>query len=452
MWGWGYNLRPLPTVNYAESSDEEVAEEDLQAGLNFHSPLTSPRRPQPTREGSPVGQVEGGPTLADNVDDELEEVQYKLHDIAVVREEIEEVTDLLNEVDTRIGEDDLTVSEVGTEIVDSGLVSEVPLTEEVEAGQEPAIMPPAVVVDFEDENGEDGDNALREGNRAVDKLVWDNNNLPFLFAQLENRLAAADVKKQFTKFQVLSNILPKEVQDEVMHLLIKKATEFPENDAYKQLKTEVLRIFGPGPDEAVNRALNRVLIGKPSQLARALVNDLCKKKLDGCECCPHIVRTLWKKQLGAAVNAGIAHTSFNKETFNQVTQLADDIHSSQTASAAVNAMTVAAVSHDETLPAIPYPVVQEVAAISRGGGRGRGRGGRGRGRGGRGQGGQGSQPQASAGATPQPRHKGAKHPDLPPGEWRGCSMHFRWGRGAHFCSEPGTCPWKNVFAPKPKNK
>ena len=88
MFGW--NFRTLPKVNYAES---DSSEEDLESGLNFDSPLQTPQTPLPTREGSPVDHVEGGPTLADNVDDTLEEVNYKLGDIAVVREEIEEITD-----------------------------------------------------------------------------------------------------------------------------------------------------------------------------------------------------------------------------------------------------------------------------------------------------------------------------------------------------------------------
>ena len=125
-------------------------------------------------------------------------------------------------------------------------------------------------------------------------------------------------------------------------------------------------------------------------------------------------------------------------TFNSITQLADDIFESNAPSgASVSAVTS---QLNETQPAIAYPV-PEVSAIQRGRGRG-GRGNRGRGRG-RGS----SQGGASGGAAP--KHKGTKHPDLPAGEWSGCSMHFRWGRGAFFCAEPSTCPWKDIYSPKP---
>ena len=38
---------------------------------------------------------------------------------------------------------------------------------------------------------------------------------------------------------------------------------------------------------------------------------------------------------------------------------------------------------------------------------------------------------------------------LPSGDWTGCNMHFKHGRGAFFCSGPATCPWKNVFTARP---
>ena len=163
------------------------------------------------------------------------------------------------------------------------------------------------IVNFEDENGTDDNRALQEATRALDKLQWNDCDVPFFFAQAEIKMGSVGAKKQFTKFQVLSSILPPKVIEEVKDLLCLQETEFTDNDAYKQLKTEVLRIFGPKPEDAIERALSRVLVGKPSQLARALVRGICKKKLRGCGCCPPIVMALWKICLSTAVKAGIAH-------------------------------------------------------------------------------------------------------------------------------------------------
>ena len=88
-----------------------------------------------------------------------------------------------------------------------------------------AAMPPAVV-NFEDENGVDSENALEKACNRAEKILWDDNDLQFVFNQFEIRVAACGVKKQFTKFQVLVNILPRKIQDQVKPLLRKKETEF----------------------------------------------------------------------------------------------------------------------------------------------------------------------------------------------------------------------------------
>ena len=317
-------------------------------------------------------------------------------------------------------------------------------------------MPPAVV-NFEDENGVDDAGAFKDACAKLDRLVWNEEDLPFFISQVEIKLKSCGVKNNYTKFQALSQVLPPRVQNEVKQLLIMQESDFPDNDAYKKLKREVIRIFGPRPEASFERALTRTLTDKPSMLARALVSDVCKQQLN-CRCCPANVLALWKRQLPLGVRAGIAHVSktFNKDNFNEVTQLADDIFAQTHTQPSVNAMKVAeAASTDlnETQPALPY-AVGEVNALSRGrGGRGfRGRF-RGRGRGNRGGGnasGGGGQSQSNQ-SNPQsgPRqYKGTKHPDLPPGDWTGCQMHFRWGRQANFCTEPSTCPWRNVFTPK----
>ena len=141
--------------------------------------------------------------------------------------------------------------------------------------------------------------------------------------------------------------------------------------------------------------------------------------------------------------------AFTKETFNTITQLADDIFESQPGSA----QSVAAIRTEtpkinlnETQPGLAYPV-QEVNAVRSGGFRG-GRGGRGN-RGGRGGQQSGGQTGQSSSSSSSSTGQGPKHPDLPPGEWHGCKMHRKFGRSAYFCAEPATCPWKNIYTERP---
>ena len=194
------------------------------------------------------------------------------------------------------------------------------------------------IVDFEDEDGVDVAGAMQEAIRNVVRVEYDQTDLDFFFNQCEIKMGAAGVKKNYTKFQVLSEALPKKVIDEVKPLLRKKASDFPNKDAYKQLKKEVLRIFGPKPDAAIDRALSRTLTGLPSQLARAIAGDVCSRELD-CPCCPAVVLSLWKRHLPGHVRAGISHYILTKNNFNEVLQRADDIFTSHAPSPSVAAVT-----------------------------------------------------------------------------------------------------------------
>ena len=309
------------------------------------------------------------------------------------------------------------------------------------------------IVNFEDEDGENDARALQEACSQLAKHECDDNDLDFFFNQAEITMASVGVKKNFTKFQVLSRIIPKKVIDEVKPLLRKKETDYPEKNAYRKLKDEIFRIFGPKPEVGVERALTRVLTGKPSTLARQLVNDLNQDLT--CENCAAVISALWKRQLPGSVRAGIARYKLSQANFEEVCQAADDIFESSNTTPVVAAVAthVGAPSLNETQPGLQYPVPEVAAVRGRGGGSNRnfrgGRGGRG-GRGNRGarggqsgQGGQGQQ--ASTGA---PKNKGPRSPDLPPGEWTGCGVHYKYGKNAHFCAEPASCPWKNIFKPR----
>ena len=122
MWGWGRPRRDIPQVDYAESDDDdETNDEDFEQGLAFDSPLQSPVRPVPTRAGSP--QLLAHPTLNDNVDEVLEDVTWKLHDHQQLNEEVEELTDLLVDANTKVGVDTDNGSDgIGEVVEESGVV------------------------------------------------------------------------------------------------------------------------------------------------------------------------------------------------------------------------------------------------------------------------------------------------------------------------------------------
>ena len=142
-------LRKPAEVNYAEVSEEE----DLEEGLVFDSPLTSPTRPHQSPSVSPRRLLQPDPPPTP--------------------EALQLVTDKLKDL-THSSDDD-------AEVVVSGVViGEI----DSEVANQAIIMPAGAVVNFEDDNGDDTAGALREGIQAVAKVNWDDNDLKFVFKKL----------------------------------------------------------------------------------------------------------------------------------------------------------------------------------------------------------------------------------------------------------------------------
>ena len=357
------------------------------------------------------------------------------------------------------------------EVVEEGFVAGLPVGGDVRVQPEPRIM-----VNYDEENGEDAPaSAMQDACRSVARIEFDQTDLNFFFKQVEIKMKSSGVKKQFTKMEVLTTILPKKVIDEVKPILLKDEDQFPENDSYKQLKKEIIRIFGPGEGAAFERAFGRVLSGKPSQLARAIVNDMCPHQLTGC-CCAKWVQGLWLRQLPVSTRQAIASIPFTAENFADICKKADENYAQSHPHAVtqIAAVTAAPVPQNQYVqPSLPPTAQlfspqdsfhqgwqdvngqQEVAAVSYQAWRSRGRGqfrGNGRNRGFRGNRGGGNRGASSGGSggsqysASNPRHKGPRHADQPPFE--ACKKHWDWGKSAHYCLEPASCPWKSFFTPR----
>ena len=336
--------------------------------------------------------------------------------------------------------------------------------------QEPAVPaqdipenPPARMVNYDASTGTDDAGALQKAVTQLQNIQFNECDLNFYFNQVELKMRLSGVKASFTKLLVLTSVIPPRVQEEVKYILSMQESDFAQGEMpYLKLKTEILKIFAQTQESAFERAMGRVLSGRPSQLARQLINDLCPKRLDGC-CCKNFIVGLWKRALPDNVKASVAHLEFNAQNLEQILTQADKVYQSSrpaviptvaelTSSAAPQMPSGA---HSLPGPAVLNQAFSEdfqVAAMSSGG-RGRwNRGGRGRsGRGNRGgqRGGRGAQSQGQSqgqGGQEHPRHKGPRHPDQPP--ISSCRRHLIFGKGAHFCEEPGSCPWKNFYVAK----
>ena len=96
------------------------------------------------------------------------------------------------------------------------------------------------------------------------------------------------------------------------------------NDIYFRLKQELLDLFGKKPEDDYIQAKNRVLSGKPSQLGKKLIVDICPGdvKLQGCHC----AKTVWamfRGQLPVVIRNHISEMTFSKDTYKAVFAKAD---------------------------------------------------------------------------------------------------------------------------------
>ena len=267
------------------------------------------------------------------------------------------------------------------------------------------------------------------------KVPWpEDNDLEFYFSQLEQQMQVTSVKKQWTKRLVLSNNLPAHIQQEVKPLLRMQETAAGAT-AYKALKDRLLKIFGPKKEAAMQKALGLTLTTTPSQLARQLLDLLCKKDppLTDC-CCENSVSGLWRKLLPNPVQRAIAGMEMTADNLEAILQKADDVYATMVPNAG------------------PQVAANNWSANQGGGAQ---RGARGCGRGQRGRGGA----QSNAGQQRAPGQNGQaggnqsnptraqRHSDNPPTE--ACVQHWKYGKGAYYCRKPKTCPWRDYLADEP---
>ena len=288
----------------------------------------------------------------------------------------------------------------------------------------------SIVMDFDAENGTDGKSALSDLKGVQCPFIQE--DIEFWFGQLEAQLEVIEVKSQWMKRIALQRFLPPEIQEEVKGLLSLGKTAAG-GDIYFKIKNELIELFGRKPEDSYTRAKERVLTGKPSQLGKALLNDLCKKdkKLDGC-CCSDITWGMFREKLPIVVRNHLAESPFNKDTYKAVFTKADQVWDSNRASEPVLTRPVAAMSGDSK-KASQTSSQNEVAAVQRG------------------QNGQGGKKDKNKNKNQNQAQNTNQNPPKESNTKKGvneenlCRMHAKWQKEANFCSAPWACKMKNFF-------
>ena len=413
----GANSRPrrADRVNYAEYSEEE----DFESELNFDSPLTSPGRPAQSPSVSPRALLIPDPPLTEEV---LQQVQSKLSDLP--EEEVVEEGLIVAHSDSNKVEADNPAGEIMPD-------------------NDGAAQPP---VKYDLANGEDDGDVYKK--LSSYKLEFNKDDPKFWFANFERTIKHYGVKSQITKKEALINLLTKEATEEcktIISLDEDEAGDVP----YWDLKQELLKLYGPRPEDCFAKAMSRVLVGKPSTLAKQIINDFCEcpSPLQS-KCCQKMAFGMWVKNLPTYIKEHISNESFTAANYNAVLDKADKVWFSHrqetpvvTAIKADNAAALAG-SNDFENPAV---------AAMRTSNRGQNRGGRGNSRGsnrGQNRGGRGNNRGAGRGGRGG-RTLGTRHPQALEGS---CYIHHQFGPEAWSCADKQNCPMKDTTNPRPNNQ
>ena len=258
------------------------------------------------------------------------------------------------------------------------------------------------------------------------------------------------INKQWDKKDSIIPLLPDKIVEECKPILRLSQDEAGES-IYKDLKTEILSLYGPREEDAFKKAIALKMTGSPSAFGKQLLHILCpgSKPLQNCHCAK-IVFGFWEAQLSAPIKTALAGQKFSATTYQAIFKLADEAWRANTPSS--TPAVVAAIEGPSNPPTTPAE--QQVAAVTRGRGGGRGargnRGGRGQNRGGRGgnSGTNNNTPSNSSSSNNKSHQKGPKHPDLPAVASWACAQHWKKGRGAPYCSDPLVCEWVQIVAPR----
>ena len=220
------------------------------------------------------------------------------------------------------------------------------------------------MANFDELNEDNGADAIKMLGQI--KVNWDSENPSYFFQKLETELQIYSINKQFTKRQALIRCLPDDVAKEFMHLVTLQETQAGDL-SYKDLKDALIKAYGPRPGDAFQRAMSRVMVGKPSTYLKLIISDLCKQNLTNC-CCKTTVWGIFQLQVPLYLKTGLANEEFNATTMMSIMDKADNLWAANQSTKQVNAVVQAAITSSDTSSSAS----SEIAAIrGRGGFRGR---------------------------------------------------------------------------------
>ena len=239
------------------------------------------------------------------------------------------------------------------------------------------------------------------------RLEFNQEDPELWFATLECNMQTRGIKSQLSKKAVLVANLPAKVQTVCRSYLTNPSGNTP----YKDLKTKILKHYGPKDIEILATVESLRLEGQPSDLARKLLKTLqcCTDKPD-CKL-QTLAKAYWLRQLPGTVAALFADAELkvgDTDALDKLLQRADDSYAQ---------FTQTTESRDVARQQTVAEVTKEIDALS-------------------------TRPKQQ---KPAKKDQDGKSKKLANGM---CYIHAKYGTQAQKCALPEKCLHRNQIAPK----
>ena len=102
------------------------------------------------------------------------------------------------------------------------------------------------------------------------KIKFDQCDVNYSFNSIEDQMTLYGINSQWSKKKALLPLLPEEIIDECKPILRLSKADAGAH-IYKDLKAEILQLYGPREEDAFKKAMALRLTGKPSALGKKLI-------------------------------------------------------------------------------------------------------------------------------------------------------------------------------------
>ena len=177
----------------------------------------------------------------------------------------------------------------------------------------PAELAAQKALPFEDSDYPDHEDAWQK----EIKIKFDK-DVRYWFNTVEGQMKKFGINSQWSKKDAIVTLLPENVTEECKPIL-RLSQEDAGTHVYRDLKKEILSLFGPKDEDSYAEAKSLTLTGRPSALGKRLIHILCPgpKPFDGCHCAK-FVYGMWLEKMSPQIKTAIARMKFNQTTYKRL--------------------------------------------------------------------------------------------------------------------------------------